>query len=359
MPRERTPSGIFEWITANARPRSVDSATLRFERMPSQSARSLPEIYRPLDPGDAGHWAHRGRIWNYVLSLEGAQRVLDVGPGDGWPALLLAPHFREVIGIEPGPRRVAVCRENARRMRVRKARFEQMSAMEMTFPDQSFDGVVAATSIEQTRDPSRTLREVYRVLKPGGTLRISYELLDDDPEPIREVACVQVGENGTYGIDYSVTHTRKYEQRDYLLEIAPVKAQARERLALWAHRCRHDACPHRDPRLERGLATTIKAVTREEIRSARVSRLRHLRTPQLVRTLERIGFREVRLIAGGGRPARVLAEELRRARRIGAAAPLMEELCRGAARFGLRQESRCGGELIAVRSRPGGRRSGR
>ena len=49
-----SPSGIFEWITANARPRSVDAATLRFERMPSQSARCLPEIYRPLDPDTLG-----------------------------------------------------------------------------------------------------------------------------------------------------------------------------------------------------------------------------------------------------------------------------------------------------------------
>ncbi|MBD3237007.1 MAG: methyltransferase domain-containing protein, partial [Candidatus Eisenbacteria bacterium] len=322
MSQERTPSGIREWISAQGRPRSVDSATLRFERMASQSARSLPEIYRMLDPRDPVHWAHRGRIWDYVLSLEGAQRVLDVGPGDGWPALLLAPHFREVVGIEPGPHRVAVCRENAKRMRVRKVRFEQMSAVEMRFPDQSFDAVVAATSIEQTPDPGRALGEIFRVLRPGGCLRLTYEVLDEDPEPVREAARVQAGDEGRFWIDYIVTYPRKYEQRDYLIEVVPAREKTRGQLVLWARRCAGDAFPLRDPRIERGLGTTIKAIAREEVAGMRQSRLRHLRPAQIGRTLERIGFRGVRAIVGGGRPARALAEELRRARRMGAAAPL-------------------------------------
>ena len=115
MAREASPSGILEWIAGNLRPRKSDAASLRFERMESQSGARMPEVHLPLDPLDPAHWHHRGMIWDYVLSLEGAERVLDIGPGDGWPALLLAPHFKEVVGIEPGARRIDVCRANAAR----------------------------------------------------------------------------------------------------------------------------------------------------------------------------------------------------------------------------------------------------
>lgn len=45
----------------------------------------------------------------------------------------------------------------------------------VAFEDGSFDGVMAATSIEQTPDPREALRKIYRVLRPGGHLRLDYE----------------------------------------------------------------------------------------------------------------------------------------------------------------------------------------
>ncbi len=96
--------------------------------MESQANYSLPEVHLPLDHTDPRHWHHRGMIWDYIFSLEGATRVLDIGPGDGWPSLLIAKHFKELVGIDPAQHRVDVCRENARKMRIRNASFELMSA---------------------------------------------------------------------------------------------------------------------------------------------------------------------------------------------------------------------------------------
>jgi SAM-dependent methyltransferase len=48
----------------------------------------------------------------------------------------------------------------------------------LPFPDGSFDGITAASSIEQTPDPRATLRELHRVLKVGGRLYLSYESLN-------------------------------------------------------------------------------------------------------------------------------------------------------------------------------------
>jgi SAM-dependent methyltransferase len=50
-------------------------------------------------------------------------------------------------------------------------------ATALPFPDASFDGIAAASSIEQAPEPKATLRELRRVLKRGGVLRMHYESL--------------------------------------------------------------------------------------------------------------------------------------------------------------------------------------
>jgi len=352
MPYDATPSGIFEWIARSSRPRASDSSALRFERMESQAALSLPEVHIPLDHHNPSHWHHRGMIWDFVLSLAGAQHVLDVGPGDGWPSLLIAPHFKEVVGIEPGARRIAVCKANAHRMGLRKARFEQMSVESMTFRPSSFDGVVAATSIEQTSDPAQALREVHRVLAPGGTLRLTYEALEATPEPVRETIAVLPGpQEGTYLIDYVVVWTARLEERNFLITVKPGNEASAKRLELWATRCAEDRYPLRDPRLERGLVRTIRTLRAGEVVSVETYRVHHFKTDALVKLLTKVGFCEVRCIVGGGLPAAQFGLEMIQSRRIESAAPLMEEMCRASARLGLAIETTRPGSIIARKPR--------
>jgi SAM-dependent methyltransferase len=168
---------IFRWINETSAPEPRTTEALIYEHMASQSGESLPIVYQPFDADNRGHWRDRGAALDFALATRAeGRRVLDFGPGDGWPSLIIAPFVGEVVGLEGSRRRREVCAANAARLGIANARFEVYEpGTALPFEDASFDAVVAASSVEQSPDPQATLAEFYRVLRPGGRARLSYE----------------------------------------------------------------------------------------------------------------------------------------------------------------------------------------
>jgi ubiquinone/menaquinone biosynthesis C-methylase UbiE len=106
----------------------------------------------------------------FVPHLRPGTRVLDCGSGPGSItvdfASIVAPG--EVVGIDIAESQVEAGRELAEARRVDNVRFERASVYELPFPDRSFDAAFANHVIEHLSDPVRALKEVRRVLKPGG-----------------------------------------------------------------------------------------------------------------------------------------------------------------------------------------------
>lgn len=171
---------LFKWIDDNLRPEECTSVELLYDCVKSQSGESLPVIYRPFDPGERSHWCDRGAMLDFLHATRAkGGRVLDFGPGDGWPSLIIAPHVGHVVGVDGSDLRVRVCRDNAGRLGIDNVEFLRVGPGErLPFDNASFDGVLAASSVEQVPDPKASLGEFYRVLKPGGRLRMTYEDLD-------------------------------------------------------------------------------------------------------------------------------------------------------------------------------------
>ncbi|MBN1933608.1 MAG: class I SAM-dependent methyltransferase [Anaerolineae bacterium] len=170
----------IDWIEQNLNPTPCTSAGLLYDHMDSQSGRSLPIIYQPFDVTDRGHWTDRGSLFDFLSTAgQSGGHILDFGPGDGWPSLILAPFVDRVTGVDGSQRRVEVCRENAARLGIDNATFIYVEpGQPLPYGDNTFDGIAAASSVEQTPDPYRTLQELHRVLRPEGKLRLSYEGLE-------------------------------------------------------------------------------------------------------------------------------------------------------------------------------------
>lgn len=171
--------GILSWIERELPITCCTSDVFVYDDMQSQSGESLPVIYVPFDGNKASHWDDRGQILDFLCAVCGrGKRLLDIGPGDGWPSLGVAPFAAEVVGVDASWKRVEVCEGNAARLGISNARFVHVPAgRPLPFEDESFDGAMAASSIEQTPDPKATLSEIFRVLRPGGRIRIYYEAL--------------------------------------------------------------------------------------------------------------------------------------------------------------------------------------
>ena len=96
--------------------------------------------------------------------LAGAQRILDVGCGDGQVSrLAVGLGAAIVIGIDPTWNQITVAHE-----RGGGAAFSRASAAQLPFADETFDAVVACLVFEHIRDVDAAIAEVARVLQPGG-----------------------------------------------------------------------------------------------------------------------------------------------------------------------------------------------
>ncbi|WP_075731647.1 class I SAM-dependent methyltransferase [Streptomyces acidiscabies] len=102
------------------------------------------------------------------LRIGAGSRLLDLGCGVGAPAVRIARRTgAEVVGISVSGEQVARARQLAAQLPGQVA-FEQADAMQLPYDDDSFDAAFALESMPHMPDRPHVLREVRRVLRPGG-----------------------------------------------------------------------------------------------------------------------------------------------------------------------------------------------
>ncbi len=95
--------------------------------------------------------------------------VLEVAPGPGFLAIEMARDSRiRVTGLDISKTFVELARKNAAEEGVR-VDFKLGNASAMPFADKSFDLLVCRAAFKNFSEPERALKEMRRVLRPGGT----------------------------------------------------------------------------------------------------------------------------------------------------------------------------------------------
>jgi ubiquinone/menaquinone biosynthesis C-methylase UbiE len=104
------------------------------------------------------------------------QVVLDIATGPGEPALSVAPLVGpegKIFGIDPVPEMVAAARRAADRLELRNVQFDVAFADHLPFPAETFDAVISRFGVMFFPSPVDAVREMLRVLKPGGKLALA------------------------------------------------------------------------------------------------------------------------------------------------------------------------------------------
>ena len=124
-------------------------------------------------------------IRNHVLEVireEGAAPldILNVGCGLSQILKHIDPGHR-YTGVDVDERSLMQCRQ-----RYPQARFEACGPFELPFENEQFDVVFATEVIEHVLDPQRWLRELLRVVRPGGRIQVSTPNYGDFVLPLVE-----------------------------------------------------------------------------------------------------------------------------------------------------------------------------
>src|SRR5262245_41265369 len=110
--------------------------------------------------------------------IEKGFTILDVGCGGGRTIQKLAAIATEgmVCGIDYAEGSVAACcGKNAQLIEAGRVEIQQASVSQLPFPDDKFDLVTAVETQYYWPDMVKDMKEILRVLKPGGTLIVIAE----------------------------------------------------------------------------------------------------------------------------------------------------------------------------------------
>jgi ubiquinone/menaquinone biosynthesis C-methylase UbiE len=158
-----------------------------------------------------------------ALQVPKGGAVLEVAPGPGFLAIELArlgPY--RIVGLDISKSFVRIATENAAKAGV-AVEFRQGNAASMPFEPDSFDFVYCRAAFKNFGDPISAVKEMYRVLKPGGKAVIRDMLSDATPEAIR----AEVREMGLGRVNSLLTawilrwlRKRAYSQGDFRQMVA-------------------------------------------------------------------------------------------------------------------------------------------
>lgn len=161
------------------------------EKYVTQVFGEIAEVYDPMNRVlTFGLWGRWQRAFDRFCPVREGMRLLDVGCGTGDLTIRLARRVGpegHVTGLDLTPAMLAVARRkvDAEGLGDRVTLVEG-NALALPFPDGSFDGVTAGFSLRNMADLDGALREMFRVLRPGG-FAVSLEVSKPSPGPVRSV----------------------------------------------------------------------------------------------------------------------------------------------------------------------------
>ena len=149
--------------------------------MPNMDAESVQKFFeRVATDWDTMRLAYYDeRVIEKMAEVSGVDEnseVADVGTGTGFVAAGLAPRVKRVVGIDSAPAMLEVARKNLRALGASNVDLVVGDAARLPLEDGSVDAAFANMVLHHALDPAAMLREMARVVRPGGAVAITDEV---------------------------------------------------------------------------------------------------------------------------------------------------------------------------------------
>jgi demethylmenaquinone methyltransferase/2-methoxy-6-polyprenyl-1,4-benzoquinol methylase len=148
--------------TATSSPRKRQALEL-FQGLP----RRYDQMGALLSFGQDPRWR---RAMVRAVGPRPGQRILDVATGTGMVAFSLAQRGAEVTGLDQSEAMLGAARARLPRDVADRVRFVRGEAERLPFDDGEFDALTFTYLLRYVDDPGATMRELARVVKPGGRI---------------------------------------------------------------------------------------------------------------------------------------------------------------------------------------------
>ncbi|HMN62104.1 MAG TPA: arsenite methyltransferase [Anaerolinea sp.] len=140
--------------------------------MTQASSDYFEQVAGSWDQISAGYFGQPVRDAAFAKSyLRPEMHVADVGAGTGFVAAGLAPLVRRVYVVDGSSAMLVVAKKNLDQFD--NVEYHLADGAHLPFPDEMLDAVFANMYLHHTPDPAAAIREMVRVLRPGGRLVIT------------------------------------------------------------------------------------------------------------------------------------------------------------------------------------------
>ena len=101
------------------------------------------------------------------------KKIFDIGCGNGYVCSKYAIEGARVYGVDLTKKAIKLSYKRFKYLRL-KGNFKQASAEKLPFPNNSFDCVCSVGVLHHVKNTNKALKEIFRILKPGGRLILMF-----------------------------------------------------------------------------------------------------------------------------------------------------------------------------------------